>query len=101
MNRETEKERMLAGELYNARDPQLLAIAHRACSLLATYAVTPPAETETRQKLLSALLGGIGRNVWKEAPFFCDYGENIFIWNNVFVNYNCVFLDCNRIYHYR
>ena len=47
--------------------------------------------------MLSSLLGGIGRNVWIEAPFFCNYGENIFIGNNVFVNYNCVFLDSNRI----
>jgi maltose O-acetyltransferase len=97
MNWKTEKERMLAGELYNARDPQLLALAHRARALLATYAATPLMETETRRRLLSSLLGGIGRNVSIEAPFFCDYGENIVIGNNVFVNYNCVFLDCNRI----
>ena len=97
MNRKTEKERMLAGEPYNARDPQLLAIAHRARDLLAAYVATPSAETATRQELLSSLLGGIGRNVWIEAPFFCNYGENIFIGNNVFVNYNCVFLDSNRI----
>jgi maltose O-acetyltransferase len=97
MRWKTEKERMLAGELYNARDPQLLAMAHRGRDLLATYAATPSAETAKKQEMLSSLLGGIGRNVWIEAPFFCNYGENIFIGNNVFVNYNCVFIDCNRI----
>jgi len=97
MNYKTEKERMLAGEPYNARDPQLLKIAHRARDLLAAYAATPSAETAARQEVLTSLLGGIGRNVWIEAPFFCNYGENIFIGNNVFVNYNCVFLDSNRI----
>ena len=97
MHRKTEKERMLAGEPYNARDPQLLALAHRARALLASYAATPSTETATRQEVLSALLGGIGRNVWIEVPFFCNYGENIFLGNNVFVNYNCVFLDSNRI----
>jgi maltose O-acetyltransferase len=97
MHRKTEKERMLAGEPYNARDPQLLALAHRTRDLLTAYAATPSAETAKKQEMLSSLLGGIGRNVWIEAPFFCNYGENIFIGHNVFVNYNCVFLDCNRI----
>ena len=93
----TEKERMLAGEVYNSRDPELLARYHQARLLLKAFAETSSAETAQKQELLSALLGGLGRDVWIEAPFFCDYGKNIFIGNNVFVNYNCVFLDCNRI----
>lgn len=48
---------MLAGEHYNARDPQLLKIAHRARDLLAIYNATPPTETATRQEVLSSLLG--------------------------------------------
>jgi maltose O-acetyltransferase len=97
MKLKTEKERMLAGKPYNARDPQLLALAHRARDLLAAYTATPSAETAKKQEVLSSLLRGIGRNVCIEAPFFCNYGENIFIGNNVFVNYNCVFLDSNLI----
>jgi maltose O-acetyltransferase len=94
----TEKERMLAGEAYNSRDPELLARYHKARVLLRAFAETPSTETAKKQEVLGALLGGLGRAVWIEAPFFCDYGENIFIGNNVFVNYNCVFLDGSRIF---
>jgi maltose O-acetyltransferase len=94
----TEKERMLAGEPYNSRDPELLARYHQARLLLKAFAETSSTETAKKQAVLAALLGGLGRDVWIEAPFFCDYGENIFIGSDVFVNYNCVFLDCNRIF---
>lgn len=97
MNNKTEKERMLAGEIYNSRDPELLTIHHHAQKLLKSFSNTPSTDTETKQKILASLLGSLGRNVWIESPFFCDYGENIFIGNNVFINYNCVLLDCNRI----
>lgn len=47
--------------------------------------------------ILNELLGSHGKNVWITAPFFVDYGENIHLGNNVEINMNCVFLDCNRI----
>jgi maltose O-acetyltransferase len=94
----TEKERMLAGEVYNSRAPELLARYHQARALLKVFAETPSTETVKKQELLAELFGGLGQDVWIEAPFFCDYGENIFIGSNVFVNYNCVFLDCNCIF---
>jgi maltose O-acetyltransferase len=94
----TEKERMLAGEAYNSRDPELLARYRKARELLKAFAETPSTEAVRKQHILAELFGRLGRDVWIEAPFFCDYGENIFIGSNVFVNYNCVFLDCNRIF---
>jgi len=94
----TEKELMLAGEPYRSRDPELLSMYHRARRLLAAFSATPSTDAAGKQELLSELLGHLGREVWIEAPFFCDYGENITIGNNVFINYNCVFLDCNRIH---
>jgi len=97
MTPKTEKERMLAGEPYRSRDPELLALYHEARSLLAAYAAIPSTDALKWQELLSSLLGTLGRNVWIEAPFFCDYGENTLIGDNVFVNYNCVFLDSSRI----
>lgn len=93
----TEKERMLAGEPYRSRDPELLARYHYARTLLSAYAATPSTDTEQKQRILTSLLGSVGEGVWIEAPFFCDYGENISIGNGVFINYNCVFLDSNRI----
>lgn len=89
---------MLAGEAYNSRAPELLARYHKARTLLKAFAETPATETAQKRALLAELFGGLGQEVWIEAPFFCDYGENIFIGSNVFVNYNCVFLDCNRIF---
>lgn len=92
-----ERERMLRGESYNARDEALLATAHRARALLAAYTTTPSTDLAQRQTILSQLLGGIGEEVWIEPPFFCDYGENIYLGARCFVNFNCVFLDSAEI----
>lgn len=93
----SEKEKMLAGAFYNSRDPELLAMYHRARRLLGEFNRAASTEMAEKEKLLQELLGGLGRGVWIEAPFFCDYGENITIGDNSFVNFNCMFLDCNRI----
>jgi maltose O-acetyltransferase len=92
-----ERERMLRGEFYNSRDPALLATAHRARSLLSTFSATPSTDGEERRRILSALFGGVGDGVWIEPPFFCDYGENIYIGADSFINVNCVFLDSAEI----
>ena len=47
--------------------------------------------------ILQLLLGKVGKGVWIEGPFYCDYGKHIFIGENTFINTNAVFLDCNRI----
>lgn len=96
-NSKTEKQRMLAGEPYNSRDPELLTMYHKARLLLKDFLATDSTQTQRKQTILSDLLGSVGEDVWIEAPFFCDYGENIFIGSHVFMNYNCVLLDCNRI----
>lgn len=92
-----ERERMLRGDTYNSRDPDLLAAAHRARTLLAAFATTPSTESVERRRLLEQLLGGLGEGVWIEPPFFCDYGQNVYIGANAFVNVNCVFLDAAEI----
>ncbi|MGI8401627.1 MAG: sugar O-acetyltransferase [Gemmatimonadaceae bacterium] len=92
-----ERERMLRGEFYNSRDPALLATAHRARSLLAAFSATPSTDAGERKRILGELLGGIGSGVWIEPPFFCDYGENIYIGADSFINVNCVFLDSAEI----
>jgi maltose O-acetyltransferase len=88
---------MLRGEPYNSRDPELLALAHRARSLLAELAATPSTDAAGRYELLSRLLGGVSEDIWIEPPFFCDYGKHIFIGAGSFVNVNCVFLDSAEI----
>ena len=93
----SEKERMLAGEFYNSRDPELLGMYHRARRLLGEFNHTASSDAAMKEHLLRELLGELGRGVWIEAPFYCDYGEYITIGDNSFVNFNCMFLDCNRI----
>ena len=93
----TEKEKMLNGETYNSRDPELLGMYHRARKLLKAYNQLDSEWIEERERLLGELLGAVGKGVWIEAPFFCDYGENISIGANTFVNTNCMFLDNHKI----
>jgi maltose O-acetyltransferase len=93
----TEKQKMLAGEPYRSRDPELLAMYHRARDLLATFSAVSSVDTEKRLQVLVALLGGVGHGTWIEAPFYCDYGVNISLESDCFINANCLFLDCNTI----
>ena len=88
---------MLRGELFNTRDESLLATAHRARALLAAYSSTPSTQAGERRRILLQLLGGVGEGVWIEPPFFCDYGENVYIGAQTFVNFNCCFLDSAEI----
>ena len=93
----TERERMLRGEPYDTRDPELLALAHRARALLADYSATASTDADARHAVLVRLLGTVGEGVWIETPFFCDYGVNLHIGPASFVNANCVFLDSAEI----
>jgi maltose O-acetyltransferase len=93
----SERERMLRGEPYDTRDPELLAMAHRARALLADYAAAPSTDFDARRRILTSLLGSVGEEVWIELPFFCDYGVHVHIGPTTFVNANCVFLDSAEI----
>jgi len=93
----TEKQKMLSGLAYNSRDSQLLEMYHNARAYLQKFNTLNSRDTEGKASLLEELLGGIGQDVWVESPFYCDYGELIFIGSNTFVNANCFFLDNNSI----
>ena len=93
----SEKENMLAGLFYNASDPELVQARQEARRLLWKYNATDPAEKDKRRELLQCLFGNMGKNVIIEPPFFCDYGGQISLGNNVFINFNCVILDCSRV----
>ncbi|MCB0314691.1 MAG: sugar O-acetyltransferase, partial [Calditrichaeota bacterium] len=60
----SEKERMLAGEFYNSRDPELLAMYHRARRLLGEFNHTASSDAAMKEHLLRELLGKLGRGVW-------------------------------------
>ena len=93
----TEREKMLDGQIYNSRDPELLAMYHRARKLLKAFNGLDSTMMEERGSLLTELLAHMGSGVWIEAPFYCDYGEHISIGANTFINTNCMFLDDNQI----
>jgi maltose O-acetyltransferase len=93
----TQRERMLRGERYDTRDPELLALAHRARALVASFAAAPSTDFAGRQSILAELLGSVGEEVWIEPPFFVDYGAHVHIGDRTFVNVNCVFLDSAEI----
>lgn len=93
----SEREKMLAGELYDAFDPELVAGRDRARDLCQTLNATREAEQEVRRKLLSELFGKGGETVWMQPPFYCDYGANIELGERVFFNFNCIVLDVCRV----
>jgi len=93
----TEKQKMLAGELYLANDLELAADRKRAQRLLRIYNAVTEVEPEVRAQTLQELFGKLGEKVEIQPPFRCDYGSNIYIGNNLYMNYGCIVLDCNIV----
>ena len=93
----TERAKMLAGELYDPFDPELVKARARARDLCQALNATAEAEAEERRRILCELFGRGGESVWMQPPFFCDYGSNIHLGERVFFNFNCVVLDVCRV----
>ncbi|MEO9524952.1 MULTISPECIES: sugar O-acetyltransferase [Pseudomonadota] len=87
-----EKEKMLAGELYDPADSQLCRERDRCRDLCLLLNTTREDQKDERQRLLSELFGK-QTDAWVQPPFFCDYGSNISLGTKVFFNFNCVVLD--------
>ena len=88
----SEKEKMLAGELYDPLDPQLCEERQKCRDLCKLLNDSKENETAERQRILVELLGR-PTDAWIQPPFFCDYGTNISLGSKVFFNFNCVVLD--------
>lgn len=92
----SEKEKMLASELYNASDKELVEERQYARNLTYEFNNTRPTETEKRKEIINRLIKAKGTfNI--EPPFNCDYGYNIEVGENFYANYNCIILDVNRV----
>ncbi len=89
----SEREKMLAGELYNALDPELVTARNRARDLCQALNRSREEDVEERRRILQDLFGNGGDSVWMQPPFYCDYGSNIELGERVFFNFNCVVLD--------
>lgn len=89
----TEKQKMLAGELYIADDPELAADARRAAAWMDRYNAVIDRSKAERHALLSELFATVGADSTIRPPFHCDYGFNIRLGRGVFLNFNCCILD--------
>lgn len=89
----TEKSKMLAGEMYDAFDPELVAARERARDLCQELNSSRERDETVRRRILKELLGSGGDSVWMQPPFYCDYGTNIYLGERVYFNFNCVILD--------
>lgn len=89
----SEKEKMLAGDRYDASDPVLVAERERANELTREFNDSAPADGERRRELLGTLFGSLGEHCTIEPPFRCDYGYNIHVGDSFYANFDCVILD--------
>ena len=93
----TEKEKMLAGELYDPLDAQLIEERMRARNLLKELNSTSEDNNENHSRTVSNLLPQAGEGLWIQPPFYCDYGSKIIVGEKVFFNFNCVVLDVMEV----
>lgn len=93
----TEWERLQSGLMYNDFDEDLFQRRVAAKKLFRTYNRTEDEETELRSRILRQLFGHIGKNVWIEPDFKCEFGKNITIEDDVYINFGCVILDCAEV----
>ena len=93
----TEKEKMLAGELYDALDAQLSEERTKARLLIKQLNETAEDAVEERTRILRELIPGAGEGLWLQPPFYCDYGSNMSVGDKVFFNFNCVVLDVAQV----
>ena len=93
----SERQKMLRGELYSSAEPELQIALAQAQQQLRELNAIPNEDAQQRFALLKRVLGEIGSGTQIKSPFSCDYGVHIRIGRNGFVNYGCVFLDCNLI----
>lgn len=93
----TEKQKMLAGELYDALDQALSDERTRARILLKKLNDLSEDRVKEREQILKDLIPGAGEGLWLQPPFYCDYGSNIKLGEKVFFNFNCVVLDVMQV----
>jgi maltose O-acetyltransferase len=92
-----EREKMLAGKLYNALDPELVQERDRARDLCQILNSTREADRDLRRQLVITIFGKGGDTVSLQPPFYCDYGSNIELGERVFFNFNCIVLDVCKV----
>ena len=94
----TEKEKAAAGLLYDGTFDEDLKAERMACkNMCYEYNMMHPSKEEERKALLKKILGKTGEDLWIEQTFWCDYGYNISVGENFYMNHNCIILDCAKV----
>lgn len=93
----TEREKMLEGEWYQENDEELQRNRLKAKDLCFDLNHTRPSDVETQNEIIEELFTYQPTNLELLTPFQVDYGNNIFLGKNVFINHNCYFMDAGRI----
>ncbi len=91
-------EKLQAGLVYNDFDDDLFQRRVSAKKIFRAYNRTEDEETDLRQQLMKELFKRVGKNVWIKPDFRCEFGKNIIIEDNVYINFGCVILDCAEVY---
>lgn len=92
-----EKEKMLAGQLYNPLDEELVKMKLRARLITEKFNRTSAGEIDKRRALIKELFGASGEQIYVEPDFQCDYGVNIHVSKNFYMNFDCVILDVAEV----
>ncbi len=95
--KKTDWEKMQDGEIYNDFDRDLFIRRVEAKKLFREYNRSDDSETEKRHDIMCRLFKSVGRNVWIEPDFRCEFGKNITIGDDVYINFGCVILDCGPV----
>ena len=93
----TEWEKMQAGQIYNDFDQDLFNRRIEAKRLFRQFNLTDDEETPKRQDIMRRLFRRVGERVWIEPNFACEFGKNISIGDDVYINFGCVILDCGQV----
>ncbi len=93
----TDWEKMQAGEIYNDFDRDLFDRRVEAKKLFRVYNRLEDNEVEKRDDIMRRLFRAVGKNVWIEPEFRCEFGKNISIGDDVYINFGCIMLDCGQI----
>lgn len=90
-------ERLQAGLVYNDFDDDLFQRRVKAKKLFRAYNASDDDQVELREQLMGELFGSVGKRVWIEPEFKCEFGSNIHIGDDVYINFGCVILDCAKV----
>lgn len=93
----SEKEKMRSQQYYNSWDTELVKEREEAKAKLFRFNALNPFEREKRSEILRDLIPNIGKKIWIESPFNCDYGTNITLGDNFYANTNLTILDCGQV----